>query len=49
MKERGVRIRYITEITKENVIYCKELMNFSEVRHLDGVKGNFGGVGWNLL
>lgn len=42
MKERGVRIRYITEITKENVNYCKELMNFSEVRHLDGVKGNFG-------
>ena len=42
MKERGVRIRYITEITKENVIYCKELMNFSEVRHLDEIKGNFG-------
>jgi two-component system, OmpR family, sensor histidine kinase VicK len=42
MKERGVRIRYITEITKENVNYCKELMNFSQVRHLDEVKGNFG-------
>ncbi|MGC1131713.1 MAG: hypothetical protein WA941_02730 [Nitrososphaeraceae archaeon] len=42
MKERGVRIRYITEITKENVNYCKELMNFSEVRHLDEIKGNFG-------
>jgi hypothetical protein len=42
MKERGVRIRYITEITTENVNYCKELMNFSEVRHLDEIKGNFG-------
>jgi hypothetical protein len=42
MKERGVKIRYITEITKENLSYCKELMNFSEVRHLDEVKGNFG-------
>jgi hypothetical protein len=42
MKEKGVKIRYITEITKENVNYCKELMNFSEVRHLDEVKGNFG-------
>jgi two-component system sensor histidine kinase VicK len=42
MKERGVRIRYITEITKENANYCKELMNFSEVRHLDEIKGNFG-------
>jgi len=42
MKEKGVKIRYITEITKENVNYCKELMNFSEVRHLDEVKGNLG-------
>jgi hypothetical protein len=42
MKERGVKIRYITEITKENVHYCKELMKFAEVRHLDEIKGNFG-------
>jgi hypothetical protein len=42
MKERGVKIRFITEITKENIHYCKELMNFAEVRHLDEIKGNFG-------
>jgi two-component system, OmpR family, sensor histidine kinase VicK len=42
MKERGVKIRFITEITKENMNYCKELMNIGEVRHLDEVKGNFG-------
>jgi hypothetical protein len=42
MKERGIRIRYITEITKENIVYCKELMKSSEVRHLDETKGNFG-------
>jgi two-component system sensor histidine kinase VicK len=38
---RGVRLKYVTEITKENISYCKELMKISEVRHTDGVKGNF--------
>jgi two-component system, OmpR family, sensor histidine kinase VicK len=38
---RGVEIRYITEITKDNLDYCKELMNFAQVRHLDGIVGNF--------
>jgi two-component system, OmpR family, sensor histidine kinase VicK len=42
MKERGVKIRFITEITKENIYHCTELMNFAEVRHLDEIKGNFG-------
>jgi hypothetical protein len=40
-KERGVRILYITEITKDNLPYCKEIMQFAELRHLDGVMGNF--------
>src|ERR671932_842262 len=40
-KQRGVRIRFITEITKDNIHYCKELMKFvEELRHMDGVKGN---------
>jgi hypothetical protein len=43
MKNRGVRIRFISEITKENIQYCKELMKVvTELRHLDEVKGNFG-------
>src|SRR5215218_3705060 len=42
LHKRGVRQRYITEITKENVKYCKELAKYVELRHLDGVKGNFG-------
>jgi hypothetical protein len=41
-RSRGVKLRYITNITKENISYCKELMKFSELRHLDGIKGNFG-------
>ncbi|MEW5841593.1 MAG: HAMP domain-containing sensor histidine kinase [Thermoproteota archaeon] len=42
MVARGVRWRYITEITKENLAYCKRLQEYAELRHLDGVKGNFG-------
>ena len=41
-KARGVRLRYITEITKSNISYCKELMGMvNELRHLDGIKANF--------
>ena len=41
-KNRGVRLRYLTEITTENITYCKELLStVSELRHLDGIKGNF--------
>jgi two-component system, OmpR family, sensor histidine kinase VicK len=42
VKNRGIKTRFITEITKDNLHYCKELMQVvTEVRHLDGVKGNF--------
>jgi two-component system sensor histidine kinase VicK len=41
-KNRGVRLRYLTEIAAENISYCKELMKIvGELRHLDGIKGNF--------
>jgi hypothetical protein len=41
-KNRGVKLRYITEITSENISFCKELLSTaSELRHLDGIKGNF--------
>jgi two-component system, OmpR family, sensor histidine kinase VicK len=39
---RGVKIRFITEITKDNLPYCKQMMELGLVRHLDGVQGNFG-------
>jgi two-component system, OmpR family, sensor histidine kinase VicK len=42
LKTRGIKFRYVTDITKENINYCKELIEFSdEVRHLDGIKANF--------
>jgi two-component system sensor histidine kinase VicK len=41
--ERGVRVRYLTDIKKENLSYCKEILKIKhlEMRHMDGVKGNF--------
>jgi two-component system, OmpR family, sensor histidine kinase VicK len=38
---RGVKIRIITEITTHNISYCKEMMKIGDVRHLEGIKGNF--------
>jgi two-component system, OmpR family, sensor histidine kinase VicK len=39
-KRRGVKIRFITEITKDNISYCKELMAIvDEFRHLEGFIG----------
>ena len=41
-KRRGVAIKIVTEITTENVAYCKQIMKFAELRHIAGIKGNFG-------
>ena len=41
-KLRGIKIRYLTEITKENLNYCKQLIPMTDkLRHLAGIKGNF--------
>ena len=43
LKQKGVRIRYIAEISKTNLQFCKSLMKvITEFRHLDGIKGAFG-------
>ena len=41
LMRRGIRVRFITEITRENIEYCREIMKIAEVRHLDGISGNF--------
>jgi two-component system, OmpR family, sensor histidine kinase VicK len=38
--KRGIKTKFITEITKDNIEYCKELMKFVELRHMDDVKDN---------
>jgi two-component system, OmpR family, sensor histidine kinase VicK len=42
-KNRSIRQRYIIEITKENIHYCKELMKLvDDLRHSDQIEANFG-------
>jgi signal transduction histidine kinase len=41
-KAKGTTLRFITEITQENISCTKEFIEIAELRHLDGVKGNFG-------
>jgi two-component system, OmpR family, sensor histidine kinase VicK len=42
LSKKGIRLRFITEITKENMKYCEKLLKVCELRHLEKVKGNFG-------
>lgn len=45
LREKGVKIRFVAEITDYNLLSCKQVMEFAELRHLDGVsevKGGFG-------
>ena len=40
-KDRGVKIRFLTEITKDNIFYCKQIMQYvNELRHLEDVQSN---------
>jgi two-component system sensor histidine kinase VicK len=42
-KRRGIKVRFITEISSFNIRYCRELLKIvTELRHLDRIKGNFG-------
>jgi two-component system sensor histidine kinase VicK len=44
LDKRGVRIRFLTDIRKGNINYCKKFLTLknSEIRHLDSIKGNYG-------
>jgi two-component system sensor histidine kinase VicK len=42
-KNKGIRQRYIIEITKDNIQYCKEIMRIvKDLRHSDQIEANFG-------
>ncbi|HEY6534843.1 MAG TPA: HAMP domain-containing sensor histidine kinase [Candidatus Nitrosocosmicus sp.] len=41
LKKRGIKLKGVTEVTIDNIQYCKKLMEVSELRHLDGVRTNF--------
>ncbi|HYY71847.1 MAG TPA: hypothetical protein VE595_05495, partial [Nitrososphaeraceae archaeon] len=38
-QSRGIRLRYITEITEDNIAQCKHLMSISDIRHLPKISG----------
>lgn len=40
-KNEGLEFRIIMKITKDNISHCRNLMKIVELRHLDGLKGNF--------
>jgi hypothetical protein len=42
IKQKGVSIRFITNITSENVLHCTKIMKFVELRHADTVTGYLG-------
>ncbi|MGC2684802.1 MAG: ATP-binding protein, partial [Candidatus Nitrosopolaris sp.] len=42
LKDRGVKIRNITEITPDTLSYSKKMMSVAEVRHIDGLIGSLG-------
>ncbi len=38
--KRGIRVRFITEITTENIEYCRQIKNFvDEFKHFGGLQG----------
>jgi two-component system, OmpR family, sensor histidine kinase VicK len=42
MKSRGIKIKWVTDITEDNLTHCKDLMQYAEVRHISSLNGNFG-------
>ena len=42
LKEKGVKIRIVTEVTNDNLQYCKLYSQVAELRHLDGIQSSFG-------
>jgi len=42
LKEKDIKIKYLTNITKDNLSTCKQLLEYvGEMRHLDGISTNF--------
>ncbi len=42
LKNKGVCLRWITNLTPGYLKWCKEFMKLVEVRHIDGIKEAFG-------
>jgi hypothetical protein len=42
LKNKGIKLRCITDITRENLKWSKKFVKIVQVRHIDGIKGAFG-------
>ena len=42
LKRKEVQLRVITQITNDNLTYCKTLSEIVDVRHVDGIQSSFG-------
>jgi len=42
LKKKGVRLRAVVKVTADNISHVKKLMELFEVKHLTGVRSNFG-------
>ncbi|WP_148687081.1 hypothetical protein [Candidatus Nitrosocosmicus hydrocola] len=42
VREKGIKCRLITQVNLENINFLNPLSNFLEIRHLEGLRGNFG-------
>ncbi len=42
LKHKEVQLRVITQITNDNLTYCKTLSDIVDVRHVDGIQSSFG-------
>jgi two-component system, OmpR family, sensor histidine kinase VicK len=50
IRSRGGKIRALTEITKDNLVYCKELIKLvNELRNLDGIRGGMAVNGFEYM
>jgi two-component system sensor histidine kinase VicK len=41
MKNKGIKIRWVTDVTKDNLTHCKNLTQYADLRHISSLNGNF--------
>jgi phosphatidylserine/phosphatidylglycerophosphate/cardiolipin synthase-like enzyme len=42
LKHKGVKIRIVTQVTSDNLEFCKKFTEAVELKHLDGIQSSFG-------
>lgn len=42
LKHKGVKIRIVTQVTSDDLEFCKKFTEAVELKHLDGIQSSFG-------